>query len=221
MSYQIDYVTAIDFDYKIYYDNIVITGVTGSGKTERAKRALEQFNNIPYWIYDYNDNFGKYGKVVHYVKDLEYGQMVLQPENKGIETYQEFLLKIHDGAHKGINNNLMVVHDELHQYVKKQSVLQELYQVVLSDRNKGVCNIFISTEPQIIPNWILNNTRHVFAYRQDLKTNIEWMRDFIGLEAWLLLEPDLRYELKEEPALNEFSFVYRDKLKRKAQVVRK
>ncbi len=44
------------------------------------------------------------------------------------------------------------------------------------------------------------------------------MRDYIGLEAWLLLPQDLRYELKEEPELADYSFVYRDKRKSKAQV---
>ncbi len=219
MSYQVDYVDQIDFDLKLYYDNIVLTGVTGSGKTERVKRILETVNQIPYWIEDYSNNFEKYGHLVHEVKDLQYGQYVLQANNKGIEMYQEFLKKAFFGAQKGIFNDMMIVHDDIHQYVKKQSVLQELYQVVLSGRNFGLQNIFISTEPQTIPNWILNNTRHVFAYRQQNKSNIEWMRDFIGLEAWLLLPKDLRYELKEEPELPEFSFVYRDKLKSKAQVV--
>ncbi len=169
-------------------------------------------------IWDYSEQFTKYGTLVHEVKDLQYGQYVIQPNDKGLENYQRFLLKIHNEAQAGISNDLLIVHDELHQYLTKQSVLKELYQVVLSDRNKGIQSIFISTEPQIIPNWILNNTAHVFSYRQGNKSSIEWMRDYIGLEAWLLLPQDLRYELKEEPELVDYSFVYRDKRKSKAQV---
>ncbi len=219
MTYEIDYVDQIDFNFKIYYDNIVVVGATGSGKTERAKRILEQFSNVPYWIWDYSENFEKYGTLVHEVKDLEYGQYVIQPNDKGIENYQNFLDRAFFGAQQGIFNDLLLVHDELHQYLTKQSVLKELYQLVLSGRNKGLQSIFISTEPALVPNWILGNTQHVFAYRLGTRSAIEWMRDYIGLEAWLLLQPDLRYELKEERELTEFSFVYRNKLKLKAQVV--
>ncbi len=218
MTYEIDYVEQIDFDFKVFYDNIVDVGSTGTGKTERAKRQLEALHDLPYWIWDYSDKFEKYGTLVHEVKDLKYGQYVIQPNDKGLENYQRFLLKIHNEAQAGISNDMLLVHDELHQYLTKQSVLKELYQVVLSDRNKGIHNIFISTEPSIIPNWILNNTAHVFAYRLGNKSSIEWMRDYIGVEAWLLLPQDLRYELKEEPELPEFSFIYRDKRKSKAQV---
>jgi len=219
MTYQIDYVDQIDFNFKIYYDNIVVVGSTGSGKTERTKRILEQFTNVPYWIWDYSDNFEKYGTLVDEVKDLEYGQYVIQANDKGIDNYCNFLDRAFFGAQQGIFNDLLLVHDDIHQYVTKQSVLKSLYQLVLSGRNKGLQSIFISTIPQIIPNWMLGNTQHVFTYRQGTRSNIEWMRDYIGLEAWLLLPPDLRYELKDEPALTEFSFVYRNKLKLKAQVV--
>ncbi len=122
--YQIDYVTQIDFNFKVWYDNLVIVGSTGTGKSERAKRLLEQFHDLPYWIWDYSEQFEKYGTLVHEVRDLQYGQYVIQPNDKTLPNYQKFLLKIHEEAQAGISNDLLIVHDELHQYLTKQSVLR-------------------------------------------------------------------------------------------------
>lgn len=207
---------SFDFNYSPFEEDIGIVGMKGSGKSTRAKMILSSLHNIPYWIFDYSSVFDKYGLVVHEVKDLQYGQYIFRPKNKGYETFVAFCNKAFFEM-----RNLVLVFDELHQYVTKQRACQELYQIVLSGRNNGLSSIFITTRPASIPNWILTNLEHVFAYRLNLQSDIIWLRDFIGNEAWQLLPQDKRRLLQNEPELGKFGFIYRNQADPKPFVVKK
>lgn len=228
--YEIEFVNAIDFDFQIYEHNAVLVGSTGEGKSELMMQLLgfllDEESEIDWWIWDYSDRFSNWGKVVHEVNELERGRYVIQANDKSLENFKRFCNRLHFGAQDGKYNNTMIVVDEVHQYLSKQSNLQELMNIVLSDRNKGVTGFYIATMPQSIPNWILNNVKHVFSMKQEVSANIEWLRNFIGLEAWLLLSQDKRgnipnsipEEIRDYPQLPAHSYIYRNLNRSKPQV---
>jgi hypothetical protein len=217
---EVNYVDSVDFQYNVYQEDVVIIGKKREGKTDRAKKILESIQDVPYWIWDFGNVFTGYGHVVHSIDDLQYGQYVVQERDKSETRFRQFCQKIIDGAMNGELTNLVIVIDEIHQYVRKQSILQELYNIVMSLRNFGICGIYISTRPQAIPNWILENVTHVFAYRLELSGSIIWLRDYLGMEAWLLLPKDKRKFLFSEKYkdLPQHSFIYRNQNESKPQV---
>lgn len=215
-------VREINFIYGIFNEDIVVIGMKGEGKTERVKRILESaLSDTPYWIWDYSDKFTGYGHLVHRVEDLQYGQYVIQAKDKTITEFRKFCQRVIDGVESGELRNLVIVVDELHQYVTKQSMLQELYFIVMSLRNFGISGIYISTSAQAIPNWILDNMTHVFAYKVNLEGRINWLRTYIGVESWLLTSRDKRKLLFSEkyPDLTKHSFIYRNQHDPRPQIV--
>jgi len=228
--YEIDFVKEIDFDFQIFEHNMVMVGGTGEGKTELTWELLgfllDEEPDIDWWIWDYSDKFSNWGKVVHEIEDLHRGRYVIQANDKSLENFKRFCNRLHFGAQDGLYNNTHLVVDEVHQYLNKQSNLQELMNIVLSDRNKGVTGFYIATMPQSIPNWILNNVKHVISMRQEVSSNIEWLRNYIGREAWLLLAEDARgkmpkdipEEIRNYPQLPSHSYIYRNKNRSKPQI---
>ncbi len=218
----INYTKQIDFRYRAYSHDIVIIGKKNSGKTERTKRIIENsLSDIPYWIWDYSNKFNGYGHLIHNIDELEYGQYVVQERDKSVDRFKQFCNKLFFGAQSGIYTNTVLIIDELHQYLTKQAMLQELYHIVMSGRNFGISGMYISTRPQAIPNWILDNVTHVFAYKVLLEGSISWLNQYVGQEAWLLLSRDKRKLLfePEYPELTEHSFIYRNQNDSRPQVV--
>jgi hypothetical protein len=196
----------IEFHFAPFEEDVGIVGAKGTGKSTRGKIILAGLGDIPYWVYDYSNIFENFGHIVHNVDELTNdGQYIFRPYDKGIATFQKFCNKAFFEM-----ENIVIMIDELHQYVTKQSHVAELYQLVLSGRNKGISSIFITTRPASIPNYILSNLTHVFAYRLNLVSDIIWLRDFIGTEAWLLLPKDKRRFLQDKPELQKFGFIYRN-----------
>jgi hypothetical protein len=198
-----------DFNYRPYKHDILDIGGKGKGKTTRAQKIIQTIEGINYWIWDYSDKFSEYGKLVHRVEDLQKGQYVIQAHDKGKANYAKFLNRAFYNF-----KNIVVVTDELHQYTNKNEIFQPLYEFVLSGRNKGLSSIFITTRPQSVPNYILSNLQHIFAYPLNLQSDIEWLREYIGPEAWLLIPKDKRRQFYLKPdhydVLPEFSYIYRN-----------
>lgn len=199
-----------EFNYQPFEEDIVIFGKKGKGKTTRAQWILSKISELPYWVYDFQGKFTGFGEVVHKVEDLKYGKYIFQPNLKGYATFEKFCYNIFDPQGNVKFSDLVIVWDELHQYVSKQKACPPLYSIVMSARNQGISNIFISTTPTAVPNWILTNISHVFAYKLSNKSHIEWLRDYMGEKAWLLLPPDKRDLLQDQPAIGEHSCVYRN-----------
>lgn len=208
----------LDFKFSPYEEDIVITGAKGSGKTERGKKILSAINNIPYWVYDYSKRFNNYGTIVDEVEKLEYGQFVFRAKEESYKTWEAFC----DRAFFHFKD-IVLCHDELHQFVRKQTIDRALYQLVLSGRNRGISNIFITTRPASIPNYILTNCQHVFAYQLRNRSDIVWLKEYMGEEAELLLPPDKRKDsspLKSDSRiLKKFDYIYRNQDDEACQVI--
>ena len=70
--------------------------------------------------------------------------------------------------------------------------------------------ICISSRPASIPNNVLSNTSHVFAFRLNLESDVEFLESYVGSEVWQLMNKDKRKKMKDLPELEKHTFYYRD-----------
>ncbi len=211
----------LDFNWSPYKEDIGIFGKKGEGKTSRARVLLDTIPNIPRWIWSPQrplENFQGYGTPVSNIEDLQHGAFIWNGTyNK--ETFLKFCNKAFENM-----RNLVLVFDDVHEYVSKQFIPPEFETLILSGRNRGLSSIFISPMPAKVHNSILAQCSHIFAYNFNLQTQIEWLRDnFFGNEAWLLLTKDLRNKFYTDSnsidQLPKFSYLYRKDTDSKTQIM--
>lgn len=199
-----------EFLFQVFEEDGVIVGAKGTGKTTRAKWIKSKIPEIPTWIYDYQWLFNGFGTTTHNIEDLQRGNFVFQPMDKSYATFEKFCYRIFDEKGNVRFPDMVIIWDEIHQYISKQKSCPPLYSIVLSGRNQGISNIFIATRPASIPNWILTNSTHCFAYRLHNKGDIEWLKDYIGDKAYLLLPADKRDKFQDLERIGLHSCVYRN-----------
>jgi hypothetical protein len=120
--------------------------------------------------------------------------------------------------------NIVNVIDDVHEQQTKQFIPTYFENLILSGRNRGISNIFISPTPAKVNNTILSQSSHYFCYKQTLVNQIEWFRDNVyGKEAWLLLSKDLRnryyIDSNSPDQLPKYSFLYRKDTDFKTQII--
>jgi len=193
----------------------------GEGKTSRARVVLDTVPNLPRWIWSPQrpmENFSGYGTPVTSIDELGHGAFIWN----GVYN-KEMFLKFCDRAFHYMKN-LILVFDDVHEYVSKQFIPPEFETLILSGRNRGLSSIFISPMPAKVHNSILAQCSHIFAYNFNLQTQIEWLRDnFFGNEAWLLLPKDLRNkyytDVNSIDILPKYSYLYRKDTDTKTQIM--
>lgn len=201
-----------DLDWIVFEENILIIGAPGTGKTTKAKELISKYvrPEVPVWFEDYSDKFTNYGQVVKRVEDLRPGRMVFQGIDKSINSYRKFCDKL------GQQKDIIGVHDEIHQYNTKQSLILEQRNLIQSRRNQGVCNIFISTDTTSIPNYVIKNCTHAIVFRLNLPNDVKWVSRWAGAKAWQLLPRDKRRfdkvgrEFLDYPEIKKHGYLYRN-----------
>lgn len=207
------------FRYSPYDEDIVIVGGKSKGKTFKAKWILSQISRLPYLIYDYNNLFSNFGSIIHNVNEIRYDQIIYQGD-KTLAGFISVCDKLFAEAQKGILSDMVFVVDELHQYYRnKQTVIQSFEQIVMTARNYGVSGIYISTRPATIPNNVLSNASHCFAFGLSNFNDIVWLKDYIGEKAWLLIPRDKRKKLQSEKELTKHSCIYRNQNEPESQMM--
>jgi hypothetical protein len=200
------------FNWSPFYENIAILGQQGEGKTTLCRGLLNLIPNIPRWIWSPQramDNYGGYGTPVNTIEELHHGQYIFT----GKYTKENFL-KFCNKAFFDMKN-IVLVFDDIHEFVKKQFIPPELENLILSGRNQGISSIFLSPMPSVVHNSILASCQHCFGFKFNLQTHIEWMKNnFFGEEAWLLLPKDKRdhrfYQSENDyDILPRGSYIYR------------
>ena len=202
----------LDFNFIAYEEKIVIVGASGSGKTYLANQIMKGLNGISVWVFDPNYQFhSSRAMVFHDMNELlkvydsaKRGHYILQPHDSSEHTFRRF----NEEAFK--RGNLVLIEDEIHNWLSKQKVLKEFNQVILSGRPRGISVISISSRPASCPNHILSNVKHVFAFKLNLESDVKFLEGYLGDDVWLLMPPDKRSRLKDQPALEEHTFFYRD-----------
>ncbi len=211
----------VEFRWSPYKEDIGIFGKKGEGKTSRARVILDTIPNLPRWIWSPQrplENFQGYGTPVTSLDELKHGAYIWNG------TYnKENFLKFCERAFFHMRN-IVLVFDDVHEYVSKQFIPPEFETLILSGRNRGISSIFISPMPAKVHNSILAQCSHIFAYNFNLQAQIEWLRDnYFGNEAWLLLAKDLRNKYYTDPnspdLLPKYSYLYRKDTDTKTQII--
>ena len=202
----------IDFQFVAYDQDICILGSKGSGKSYLANEIMKGLNGIHVWVYDFNAQFHSSKSIVFHdlTKMLELsdqakrGHYILQPHDNSENTFRRFC---EEGFKRG---NLVLMMDEAHSFLTKQKQLKEFNNIILSGRPRGISCITISSRPASLPNNVLTNAKHVFAFKLNLETDIKFLEGFLGSDVWILMPKDKRHKLKDEAELPEHTFFYRD-----------
>lgn len=202
----------LPFNWTPFKENIGIFGVQGEGKTTRCKFVLDEIPNTPYIIFSPQrprENYGKYGTIVTDIKKITNKDQFIYAGDYSKKIFIEFVKHVFFNL-----PNVVVVWDDLHEFISKQYVPTEFETLILSGRNRGISSIFISPFPSAIHNVVLRSCEHIFAYKLGLANDILWMRDnFFGDEAWLLIPKDKRkgYYISEQDydVIPERSYLYR------------
>ena len=202
----------LNFNFIAYDEKIVIVGASGSGKTYLANQIMKGLNGISVWVHDPNYQFhSSRAMVFHDLTEMlkvydsaKRGHYILQPHQNDENTFRRF------NAEAFKRGNLVLIEDEIHNWLTKQRVLKEFNQVILSGRPRGISVISISSRPASCPNHILSNVKHVFAFKLNLESDVKFLEGYLGNDVWILMPPDKRARLKDEPALEEHTFFYRD-----------
>ena len=105
---------------------------------------------------------------------------------------------------------MVAIIDETHQYVSKMGICKPYNDLILSGRPRGISVISISSRPANLPNNALTNARHIFAFRLNLQSDVEFLQSWLGDQAWELLPKEQRKKNLDAPELPEHSFYYRD-----------
>jgi len=183
----------------------------GGGKTYLANEILRGLKNVPVIVFDFNWGFHDSRAVVlHDLKDVfkifdeHKGHIIFQPYDKSSMVFESFCEQIF------ARSNIVTIIDETHQYVSKFKILKPYNDLILSGRPRGISVISISSRPANLPNNALTNARHIFAFRLNLQSDVEFLQSWLGDQAWELLPREQRKKNLDAPELEQFSFYYRD-----------
>ena len=202
----------LNFNFIAYEEKIVIVGASGSGKTYLANQIMKGLNGITVWVFDPNYQFhssramvfNDLSEMLKVYDQAKRGHYILQPHDSSEHTFRRF------NAEAFKRGNIVLIEDEIHNWLSKQKVLKEFNQVILSGRPRGISVISISSRPASCPNHILSNVKHVFAFKLNLESDVKFLEGYLGNDVWVLMPPDKRARLKDHPALEEHTFFYRD-----------
>ena len=202
----------ISFDYIAYDQDITILGAKASGKSYLANMIMKGLHGINVWVYDFNFQFhSSRAMVFHDMNELlkvydsaKRGHYILQPYDNSENTFRRFCS---EGFKRG---NLVLIMDEAHSFLTKQKQLKEFNNIILSGRPRGISCITLSSRPSSLPNNVLSNAKHVFAFKLNLESDVKFLEGYLGEDVWILMPKDKRHKLKDEAELPEHTFFYRD-----------
>ena len=208
----------LEWNFTCYNEDCVIVGMKSSGKTYLANEILRGLKGVNVIVYDFNHQFHSARAIMlHEVNEVftvfdsttQNKQIIFQPFDKSENIFRKFCSEIFN------RSNIVVMIDETHFFVSKQKILKEYNDLILSGRPRGISVISISSRPQNLPSNTLTNARHIFAFKLNLLSDVQFLESWLGRQAWQLLPPDQRkktHRLAELPQLEEHSFFYRDTL---------
>jgi len=201
----------LEWDFTAFNEDCVIVGMKGGGKTYLANEILHSLKNIPVIVFDFNWGFhDSRAVVVHNLQEVfkiydeMKGHIIFQPYDKSKLVFESFCGEIFK------RSNLVTIIDETHQYTSKQGICKPYNDLILSGRPRGISVISISSRPANLPNNALTNARHIFAFRLNLQSDVEFLESWLGSQAWELLPKEQRKKNQEQPEIEQFSFYYRD-----------
>jgi len=202
----------LQFSFVAYNEDLVICGAKNSGKSYLANTLLKSLNNITCFVWDFNHQFhdsrsllfNRLDELLEVYDNAKKGRYILQPFDKSKAAFEKFCDAIFQ------RGNIVAIFDELHLFTSKQAILKPFNNLILSGRPRGISCVSISTRPASLPNNVLSNSQHVFAFRLNLVSDVEFLESWMGEGVWMLLPKDKRKKLQNEAELPEHTFYYRN-----------
>jgi len=201
----------MEWEFLAYNEDCIIVGQKGGGKTFLANEILRSLKNVNVLVFDFNWGFhDSHAVVLHDLQDVfklydeNKGHIIFQPYDKSQAVFESWCEQIF------ARSNVVAMIDETHQYVSKFKILKPYNDLILSGRPRGISVISISSRPANLPNNALTNARHIFAFRLNLQSDVEFLQSWLGDQAWELLPREQRKKNLDAPELPQYSFYYRD-----------
>jgi len=202
----------INFDIELYQQNIGILGMQGTGKTHFARKVLDMIPSVPRLIVSPQKptvNFSGYGYEINKISEIENKRAMIWTGDFTMDTFKQICNRISNECH-----DMLFVVDDCHEYCTKQQIPSEWERVIQSKRNDGIFGLYMSPSPNGIHNTILQSLKHIFAFRFQSYSQVEWLsKNYFHNDAWILLEKKLRKEKPSEYSEVEYlakgSYIYK------------
>jgi len=177
----------INLEIELYQENIGMLGMQGSGKTHFARKFLDMYPRVPRLIVSPQkamQHFGDYGYPINKISEID--------NDRAMIWTGDFTMNIFKAICNRISNeisDMMFLVDDCHEYCTKQQIPSEWERVIQSKRNDGIFGVYLSPAPNGIHNTILQSLKHIFAFRMQSYSQVEWMqKNYFHNDAWILLE---------------------------------
>ncbi|MDA8000535.1 MAG: hypothetical protein MPL62_04460 [Alphaproteobacteria bacterium] len=199
----------VNFPWTVHQENVLIVGLQGSGKTTQAVKIVQKIPHTPRIIVSpiNRQSWMECGEPIDSLDQLGRGAYLWTGANDAA-TFDKICTIIMDQ----IPNCVFIV-DDIQEYATKYTLPRPLNTLIQSGRNRGICSIWLSPSPNLISNYILQSAQHIFAFRMNMESQIEWIeRNYFGPDAYILLPPERRRKkgsIEFEGILPRHAYLYR------------
>lgn len=211
----------INLEIELYQQNIGMLGMQGTGKTHFARKFLDMYPHVPRLIISPQKamkHFGEYGYEINKISEIDNDRAMIWTGDFTQATFNQICNRISNEI-----SDMMFVVDDCHEFCTKQHISNEWERVIQSKRNDGIFGVYLSPAPNRINPTILQSLKHIFAFRMQSYSQVEWLaKNYFHNDAWLLLEKKLR---KQEPDIHpeinylaKGSYIYKGWTDTKTQV---
>jgi DNA helicase HerA-like ATPase len=190
----------LQFEYNVFEHDVLCVGKGGTGKTYLANiffiPALKKAN-VPFVVYDPQRSFGtpfEHPDIVYDIEDIPVGgSAIYRPARRDVADFDRFCEKILHPAEGVEGGNIIVIVDEVHFFSSKHKIKSENFrEIVNGGRPRGICWICLTRRPASVHNDILSDAELIFSFEQELPSDVVFMSKWIGIQAFLHLEPEQR-----------------------------
>ncbi len=194
-----------DQDFKTN-DRVVVTGITGSGKTVWVHWLIDQLlPHRPIAVYDYKrDEYtkGYISQTPEIFGELPRGLFIYKPNPPSVQAAERLCRVALE------KRNCIIVIEEADLYAQRHPsrVPPNLYQLIHSGRSMGIGSICITRRPQALHPDVLSQTQHVIAFKQHFPRDVEYLAKWIGKKVYRLCDEKCKEEgLKPLPITTMFT----------------
>lgn len=167
-------------------DRIIITGITGSGKTIFAKYLINLFaQKIQIAIYDHKRdeyNRGFISTIPEALSEVQNKIFVYKPKAPTIPALEQLCKTVLE------KRNCVLVVEEADMYARRypSRIPPNLYRIYQEGRSEGIGSISITRRPQNLHPDCLSQAQHIIAFHQHFPRDVEYLAKWIGEKAYRL-----------------------------------
>ncbi len=174
----------IESSYNPYKQNGIFVGKAQSGKTTKAialaKRLVESGRNVIVFTPHHTSAFIKLApeRVIHNLHDVHPNKLcIVIPLINSPEFYDGLCAKVMT------YKNLVFMPDEIHNYTTKYKVENNFAFLLRNCNNYNIGYMAIFQRPAEVPNMVISNANHCWAFQMKLATDVKYFKALIGEKA--------------------------------------